>query len=254
MNEQQQDKIVQYLNEAHATELALVRELQAQIAMTPSGRYRNGLEQHLQETRLHAERVEERLGELARGSSPLQLGVGAVQSVAGQAFALAKAPLNLVRGSGGEEKVLKNAKDSCAAEALEIATYTSLARLAGVVGDQKTERLAKSVLEDEQRMLKRVLDEIPRLTDAVARAEFDGKGSYDVTDTGAAKSVRKAGGKAKRTAGRGAGQAKRTARRRARRRGWRAPRARSRGRGLRVRPGHRQLRLAQRRRAPGQAL
>ena len=200
MNEQQQNKIVQYLNEAHATELALVRDLQAQIAMTPSGRYRNGLEQHLQETRLHAQRVEERLGELAQGSNPLQLGVGALQSVAGQALALAKSPLNLLRGSGGEEKVLKNAKDSCAAEALEIATYTSLVRLASAVGDQKTERLAKSVLEDEQRMLKRVLDEIPQLTDAVARAEFDDDGSYDVTDTGAAKAVRKAGGKAKRTA------------------------------------------------------
>ena len=202
MNEQQQDKIVQYLNEAHATELALVRELQAQIAMTPSGRYRNGLEQHLQETRLHAQRVEERLGELAQGSNPLQLGVGVFQSVAGQALALAKGPLNLVRGSGGEEKVLKNAKDSCAAEALEIATYTSLARLAGAVGDRKTERLARSALEDEQRMLKRVLDEIPRLTDAVARAEFDDDGSYDVGDTGAAKAVE----------GRPAGQAKRTAR------------------------------------------
>jgi ferritin-like metal-binding protein YciE len=200
LNEQQQNKIVQYLNEAHATELALVRELQAQIAMTPSGRYRNGLEKHLQETRLHAQRVEERLGELAQGGNPLQVGVGAFQSVAGQALALAKTPLNLFRGSGGEEKVLKNAKDSCAAEALEIATYTSLARLASAVGDQKTERLAKSALEDEQRMLKRLVDEIPRLTDAVARAEFDDDGSYDVTDTGAAKAVRKAGGKAKQTA------------------------------------------------------
>ena len=200
MTTQQKQKIVQYLNEAHATELALVRELQAQIAVTPSGRYRKGLEQHLQETREHAQRVEERLGELAQGSSPLQVGVGVFQSVAGQALAVAKTPLNLIRGSGGEEKVLKNAKDSCAAEALEIATYTSLARLANAVGDQKTERLAKSVLEDEQRMLKRVLDEIPRLTDAVARAEFDDDGSYDVTDTGAAKAVRKAGGKAKQTA------------------------------------------------------
>ena len=132
--------------------------------------------------------------------------------MAGQALALAKTPLNVIRGSGGEEKVLKNAKDSCASEALEIATYTSLARLAGAVGDQKTERLAKSVLEDEQRMLKRVLDEIPRLTDAVARAEFNGDGSYDITETGGADAVRKAGGKAKRSAGRGAGQAKRTAR------------------------------------------
>ena len=212
MSKQQQQKIVQYLNEAHATELALVRELQAQIAMTPSGRYRDGLEKHLEETRRHAQRVEERLRELGQGSNPFQLGVGVVQSVAGQTLALAKTPLNLIRGSGGEEKVLKNAKDSSASEALEIATYTSLARLANVVGDQKTERLAKSVLEDEQRMLKRVLDEIPRLTDAVARAEFDGKGSYDVTETGGADAVRKAGGKAKRSAGRGAGQAKRTAR------------------------------------------
>jgi hypothetical protein len=33
----QQQKVVQYLNEAHATEHALVRVLQSQIAMTPRG-------------------------------------------------------------------------------------------------------------------------------------------------------------------------------------------------------------------------
>ena len=71
--------------------------------------------------------------------------------------------------------MLKNAKDSCAAEALEIATYTALARLARTAGDAKTERLAKSMLGDEQQMLDRLLKEIPRLTDAVARAEFDGE-------------------------------------------------------------------------------
>ena len=212
MSEQQKQKIVQYLNEAHGAELALVRQLQAQIAMTPRGSYRDGLETHLQETRRHAERVEGRLGELGQGSNPLQVGLGAVQSVIGQALALTKTPLDLVRGSGGEEKVLKNAKDSCAAEAQEIATYTALARLARIAGDAKTERLANSVLRDEQQMLDRVLKELPRLTDAVARAEFDGEGSYDVTETGAADSVRAAGRTTKRTARRGAGQAKRTAR------------------------------------------
>jgi len=211
MNKQQQ-KIVQYLNEAHGAELALVRQLQAQIAMTPKGRYRDGLETHLQETRRHAERVEARLAELGQGDNPLQVGLGAVESLIGQALALAKTPLDLVRGTGGEEKVLKNAKDSCAAEALEIATYTALARLARTTGDAKSERLAKSVLADEQRMLDRLLEEIPRLTDAVARAEFDGEGSYDVTETGAADTLREVGGTAKRTARQGAGQAKRTAR------------------------------------------
>jgi ferritin-like metal-binding protein YciE len=208
----QEQKIVQYLNEAHGSELALVRQLQAQIAMTPSGSYRKGLEAHLQETRRHAERLEDRLRELGVGSNLLQMGRGVVESLLGQALALTKTPLDLVRGSGGEEKVLKNAKDSCAAEALEIATYTALAQLARDAGDTQTERLAKSLLGQEQKMLDRLLKEIPRLTHSVALAAFDGKGSYDVTETGAADTVRQVGGTAKRTARRSAGQAKRTAR------------------------------------------
>jgi ferritin-like metal-binding protein YciE len=199
VTKQQEQKIVQYLNEAHGAEQALVRQLQAQIAMTPKGQYRDGLETHLEETRRHAERLEGRLGELGQGNNPLQVGLGALESLVGQALALTKTPFDLVRGTGGEEKVLKNAKDSCAAEALEIATYTALARLARDAGDAKTQRLAESVLGDEQRMLDRLLKEIPRLTDAVARAEFDGNGSYDVTETGAANTLREVGGKAKRT-------------------------------------------------------
>ena len=37
-------------------------------------------------------------------------------------IALARMPLDLARRTGGAEKVLKNAKDACAAEVLEIAT------------------------------------------------------------------------------------------------------------------------------------
>jgi ferritin-like metal-binding protein YciE len=197
VTKQQEQKIVQYLNEAHGAELALVRQLQAQIAMTPRSQYRDGLETHLQETRRHAERLEGRLAELGQGNNPLQVGLGALESLVGQALALTKTPFDLVRGTGGEEKVLKNAKDSCAAEALEIATYTSIARLARIAGDAKTERLADTILRDEQRMLDRLLKEIPRLTDAVARAEFDGNGSYDVTETGAADTLREVGGTVK---------------------------------------------------------
>ena len=42
-----EQKVVQYLGEAHATEQALTRDLQAQIAMTPRGSYRSALETHL---------------------------------------------------------------------------------------------------------------------------------------------------------------------------------------------------------------
>jgi len=193
-------KIVQYLDEAHASEVALVRVLQSQIAMTPRGSYRSALETHLSETRDHARRVEKRLGELGQGWNPVQTVVGAAETVIGQALALGKTPLDLLRGSGGEEKVLKNAKDASATEALEIATYTAIERLAKLTGDDKTAQLAASIRADEERMLERVLREIPKLTDAVVGAEVDGDPTYDIATTGAGETVKKAAKATKRAA------------------------------------------------------
>jgi ferritin-like metal-binding protein YciE len=211
MNASQQ-KVVQYLGEAQASEHALVRVLQSQIAMTPRGAYRTALEQHLRQTRDHATRVGERRRELGQGGNPLTAAVGAVGSAVGQALALGKTPFDLLRGSGGEEKVLKNAKDAYASEAMEIATYTAIERLAGAVGDDETARLAASIRADEERMLERVLREIPKLTDAVVRAEVKGNPSFDVSKTGAADAVREAGEAAIGTARTSTARAKRTAR------------------------------------------
>jgi ferritin-like metal-binding protein YciE len=199
--QKKQQKVVQYLNEAHASEQALVRVLQEQIAMTPRGSYRNALETHLRETRGHAERVARRLQSLDHGSNPLTAVVGAVETAVGQVLALGKTPLDLLRGSGGEEKVLKNAKDACATEALEIATYTALERLAGHVGDEETAKLAASIRADEERFLEKIHRELPKLAKAVVGAELEGEPSYDVTKTGAADAVRKTTSRtAKRTA------------------------------------------------------
>jgi ferritin-like metal-binding protein YciE len=209
---QSEQKVVQYLNEAHATETGLTRVLQSQIAMTPSGSYRTSLEKHLRETRDHTERVQRRLGELEQGRNPLQFGIGLVEAALSQTLALWKAPVDMLRGSGGEEKVLKNAKDAAATEALEIATYTALERLARSVGDETTAKLAASIRVDEEKMLERVLEEIPKLTDAVVEAEVKGNPSYDVTKTGAAETVREVGETAKKTARQSNARGRRTAR------------------------------------------
>jgi len=207
-----QQKVLQYLGEAHASERALVRVLQSQIAMTPRGTYRTGLETHLRETQDHAARVASRLEALGQGSNPLMAVVGAAESIVGQALALGKTPLDLLRGSGGEEKVLKNAKDACATEALEIATYLAIERLARSVGDEETAKLAASIRADEENMLERVKREIPKLTDAVVRADVGGESSYDVSTTGAADAVREAGETTERAVRRASTATKRTAR------------------------------------------
>jgi len=207
-----QKKVVQYLAEAQASEQALVRVLQSQIAMTPRGAYRTALEQHLRQTRDHAARVGERLQELGQTGNPLSAVVGVVAKGVGQAVAFGKTPYDLVRGSGGEEKVLKNAKDAYASEALEIATYTAIERLASAVGDEETAKLAAAIRADEEKMLERVLREIPKLTEAVVRAEVKGNPSFDATTTGAADAVREAGDAAINTARETSARAKRTTR------------------------------------------
>jgi ferritin-like metal-binding protein YciE len=181
------DKVVQYLDEARAMELGLVRELQAQIAMTPRGSYRTLLERHLRETRSHSHRLGERLDELDHAGNPVQMIGALAQTVAGQVLAVGRAPLALVRGSGGEEKVLKNAQDSCAAE-----TYVALERLALALDDDRTAKLAASIREDEERMLERLRDELPKLADAVVRADVYGDPSYDLGTIGAVDAVREA--------------------------------------------------------------
>ena len=206
------DKLLQYLNEAHATEHGLTRTLEAHIAVTPRGSYRSGLEKHLTETRKHAERLERRMSELGASRNVIQMGIGVVESLVGQALALSKTPIDLVRGSGGEEKLLKNAKDECATEALEIATYDALERLAIGVGDKKTAELAASIRGDEERMLANLRKEIPKLADAVVRAEVEGDPSFDASTTGAADAARAGGEAVRGAAKRAEGSARKTAR------------------------------------------
>lgn len=183
-------KVVQYLAEARATEDALTRVLQSQIAITPRGSYRSDLEKHLNQTRRHSARVSDRMRELGAGSNPVTAVIGFAEDVFGQALALGKAPLDLLRGSGGDEKVLKNAKDTYASEALEIATYAAIERLAQALDDATTAKLAAEILAEERAMLERVETEIPKLTDRMVGAEVYDDPSFELTKTGAADALR----------------------------------------------------------------
>lgn len=203
-----QDKIAQYLHEAHAMELSLVRTLQAHRAMTPAGEYRAALERHLRETRGHADRIARRLREMGRSPGLAEMGYGLAQRLVGQVLALGKAPLDLLRGGSAEEKLLKNAKDECATEALEIATYEAIEQLARQAGDEVTAKLAADHRADEERMLKTLREQLPKLTAAVVGAEVLGEPTYDVGKTGAVQDIREG----QRAAGRAAERAVRTAR------------------------------------------
>jgi ferritin-like metal-binding protein YciE len=205
-------KINQHLNVAHATELALVQTLTAHIAITPRGSYRSILEQHLEETKGHAERVQARLDELGESRGPVQATVGLMEAAIGQALAFSKAPLDMLRGTSAEEKLLRNARDECATEGFEIGVYTEVEHIARAVGDDTTADMAASICRDEDQMLDRLRGEIPSLAAAVVRAEVGGVPAYDPTTTGAADAARAAGRAGKAAAREAGGRAKATAR------------------------------------------
>jgi ferritin-like metal-binding protein YciE len=168
-------KLIQYLTEAHAKERQLEQALEAHIAMTEMANYRKRLQQHLTETKRHARETERRIKQLggAEGlSGVVQEAVARAGEVAARGAALAQAPVHMLRGTSDPEKMLKNAKTEFQSEAEEIGTYTSIATLAKTVGDRDTEQLATAILREEKRMAGFLEKLIPRLTQAVAKAEI----------------------------------------------------------------------------------
>jgi ferritin-like metal-binding protein YciE len=171
-------KLIQYLNEAYGKEKELETALQAHIVMTTRPPYKKRLQQHLSETKRHARQVQQRIkqlggrAELVPAPGPVGDAASAVASVANKAVAAAKGPLHTLRGTGEEEKLLKNAKTEYWNEAEEIATYTAIEVLAETVGDRETAQLARSIRREEERMQGFLERLIPQLTKAVARAEI----------------------------------------------------------------------------------
>ncbi|HEY5052942.1 MAG TPA: DUF892 family protein [Solirubrobacterales bacterium] len=160
-------KVVQYLSEAYGKEKELETTLEAHIAMTTKAPYKKRLKQHLRETKAHAKGLERRIKQLGGGGQKTQTAVG-------KAMAVAKGPLHMVRGSGEQEKMLKNAKTEYFNEHEEIATYLAIETLAGKVGDHETAKLAKAIRREEERMAKFLEGQIKSLTGAVVTEEVPG--------------------------------------------------------------------------------
>jgi len=170
------EKLVQWLAEAHAKEAELEADLTAHIALTEKQSYKRHLQAHLEETREHKSKVASRIEQLGR--SPAAYSVHGIPLAAGEAVGKAIAA---VKGQVGAARALlteqaethlRNAQDELREEHVEIALYTRLEVLATEVGDRETVRLATSIRRDEERMAKFLDGELRRLVKDVVRAEI----------------------------------------------------------------------------------
>jgi ferritin-like metal-binding protein YciE len=135
------EQLVKHLDEAHAMEHNVLRMLDAMISTTDDPAILQELEHHKVETEGHAQRMRERLE--AHGGSP-----STVKQLSGIVGALAKLPLDMVRG----EKAGRNARDGYAAEHMEIASYELLKRIAERANDIETVTACDEIIGQERAM------------------------------------------------------------------------------------------------------
>ena len=184
-------KLVQLLNEAYTKEKQLETALQAHVQVTTRDDYAKRLKDHLKETKSHATQVSRRIKQLGGnpetvslpGPEGLTKAAESVSDVVGKAKAAAQGPLHAVRGSGEQDKMLRNARTEYQEEAHEIATYTVIESLATAVGDTQTAKLAREILRQEERMQQFLAGLLPQLSvdvahDEIPVSEINGQASH----------------------------------------------------------------------------
>jgi ferritin-like metal-binding protein YciE len=133
--------LVRHLDEAHAIEQSVLRLLDGMLETADDPEIVDRLEHHKLETQRHAAAVRRRLE--AHGAQP-----SVTRQAAGILEALAKLPLDLVRG----ERAGRNARELYATEHLEIAGYELLQRVAARAHDEETVQAVAEILAEERAM------------------------------------------------------------------------------------------------------
>ena len=136
-------QLIKHIDEAHAMEQDVLRMLDGMISTTDDPEILDALEHHKLQTQQHADRMAQRL-------EAHEVAPSTVKQIGGVLGALAKVPLDFVRG----EKAGRNARDGYATEHLEIASYELLRRIAEKAGDEETARAAREIIAEEAAMAK----------------------------------------------------------------------------------------------------
>src|SRR4051794_23595308 len=173
--------LVKYLNEAFGKEKQLETNLQALIARADNHKaLKKGFQDHLKVTKNQARELQKRIKALGGKAEPgpdlpgpdAVSEVGSrVTEVANRALAAAKGPVQMLRGTGEADNMLRNVRDAFWNEAEEIGHYNVIERVAEKLSDRETVQLAKRFRREEERFQKFLERQIKTLAGEVIKQE-----------------------------------------------------------------------------------
>jgi ferritin-like metal-binding protein YciE len=141
-NQEPRETLIGWLNDAYAMEKGLVQVLEnhANDVKDRPEMYRM-MAQHLEQTRMHAERVKDCVERLGGSISTVKTAMGSVSG------------FFQGRSTGiSPDELVKNGLSDYAAEHFEIASYRALITAARLLGENQVVQVCESILRDEEEM------------------------------------------------------------------------------------------------------
>jgi ferritin-like metal-binding protein YciE len=154
-----QDILLSWLNDAYGMENALVQILEHQVKDAQDyPQVQARLQEHLEVTRQHAERVKGCIERLGGDTSSIKTGMA---NLFGQMQALST--------GAAEDEMVKNALADYAAENFEVASYTALIAAAEQVGDMQTVTVCQQNKQQDLEMAQWIGQNLPTLVQQTLR-------------------------------------------------------------------------------------
>ena len=147
----QKETLIGWLNDAYAMEKGLVQVLEnhASDVKDRPEMYRK-IAEHLEKTKMHAERVRDCVERLGGSTSSMKTAMGAISGFF-QGRSTGASP----------DELVKNALSDYAAEHFEIASYKALIVAARALGEQEVAQVCETILRDEEDMARWLEQQLP---------------------------------------------------------------------------------------------
>lgn len=155
MAEDAKEKIIRYLQDAHAAEQGGIQALQSLAAEATDPNLKAAVSEHLQVTQSQSQRLEARIQAL--GGKP-----SGGKSIMDSLAAIGSHFANIFHDK--EDKQTQDVIKAAALEEFEVATYTALRAYASAVGDAETAQLAETIIGEERQARDRMESMIPSVS------------------------------------------------------------------------------------------